>query len=74
MKKEYTPEETALFKAERNKKRNEERHARKNPEVIWNSKDVKTGRGKTFIGSVRKDLIEVEVEVTETVEPIETAE
>lgn len=64
-KKNYTQEETAQFKSERNAKRDNERIAKKNPEMVHVS--VRTGtdkitglpfrtKGKTFIGSIRNQF------------------
>lgn len=63
MKKEYTPEETAKYIAERNQKRNEERAARK-PKLIWNSKTQ-----GTYTGSLREQFLDVKpVELVEETE------
>ncbi len=60
MKKEYTPEETAKYIAERNANLKAERAARR-PQLIWDSK----AQG-TFKGSVYDELIDIKTEVDET--------
>ena len=58
MKKKYTEEETAKFKAERNANTKANRERLKGT-LIWNSAKNQQG---TFRGSVQKDLIEKEDE------------
>ncbi len=62
--KDYTPEETAKFKAERNQKTRDEKYRKQHPEMVFLAKrDMDTilkfglsTKGKTFVGSVRNQF------------------